>query len=289
MSPRHLLLSLALFISPAAAQETSPPFRDCETCPEMVSLPAGEFTFGSPLDELGRHEGEALSHPVAISQPFAISIHEITVGQYQAFVEATDRQVTTPCWAFTHEAGWDWHDDANWSNTLFPQTNNHPVACVSWHDAAAYALWLSEETGEPYRLPTEEEWEYAARAGTTGPRTWQGPREDVCAHANINDISGKNRIWKVAEPCDDGWLYTARVGFFIANPFGLYDMQGNVWEWTQTCDSEGMNPDAACPARVLRGGAWFETPGPIRISVREWRDPNERFAWAGFRLVREVE
>jgi len=276
--------ALIVFVSPSSAQNVLLSFQDCDDCPELVALPGGTFIMGSPIEDIGRHESEPLPHEVSVAA-FAITTTEISVGAFARFAQATDYQTGGPCWTFTDDVGWSWRQDAHWQDPLFRQTADHPVACVSWNDAVAYAAWLSEETGENYRLPTESEWEYAARAGTTGPRYWQGPREAVCAHANINDISGKNRIWKVAEPCDDGWLYAAAVGFFAPNPFGLHDMQGNVWEWVQDCyDDDASN---TCTTHILRGGAWTETPGAIRITIREWRDPDEHYAWAGFRLVRE--
>ncbi len=298
MSIWRAVILFLLFATSAVAQEPFTSFRDCDECPELIVLPGGAYLMGSPADEIGHHESEAPQHEVSIPAPFAITTTEITVSAFAAFVEATGDETETPCWAFSEDAGWTWNEVASWRDPLFPQTEDHPVTCVSRQDAAAYAQWLSLETGQIYRLPSEAEWEYAARGNTQGPRYWEGPREAVCGYANTNDISGKNHIWKVAEPCDDGWLYAARVGFFVPNPFGLFDMQGNVWEWTQDCfagDYFHTPHDGSaylsepCERYILRGGSWTETPGPIRIAIREWRAPEERFAWAGFRLVRQIE
>ncbi len=224
--------------------------------------------------------GLASCGPDSVSLP--VQPFEVTVAEYAEFTDATGYTAPGPCWSW-NDTGWAWHEEASWRDPLFEQEGNHPVACVSWNDAQAYLVWRSAETGDTFRLPTEVEWEVAARAGSTGETYWVGYREDACIYANINDLSGKNFVNKVGEPCNDGYIFTSPVGTYAPNAFGLYDVQGNVWEWTSTCYDED------CTAYVLRGGAWLETPGPISIDVREWRSAGERFSFAGFRVVREAD
>lgn len=207
---------------------------------------------------------------------------EVTIAEYSRFIDAAGYSAPGPCWSWDND-GWAWNDHAGWRDPLFEQSPDHPVTCVSWNDAAAYIAWLNETTDETWRLPSEDEWEVAARAGTTGENYWEGYREDACTYANINDLSGKNYVNKVAEPCDDGHIFTAPVGSYLPNQWGFHDMQGNVWEWTSTCF------DNACTEYVARGGAWLETPGPVTVEAREWRAPDERYSFIGFRVVRVVD
>ena len=166
---------------------------------------------------------------------------------------------------------------------------------VSWHDAVAYTKWLNEQTGKAYRLPTEAEWEYAARAGTTTRRYWGDDPDQACEHANVADKSAADLFeWSGVHKCDDGYAVTSPVGRFKHNDFKLYDMLGNVWEWTcseydgnyggaeKHCQNEG---DAG---RSLRGGSWDDRPGGVRSAVRYYGGPSERGSYLGFRLAQDL-
>ena len=174
------------------------------------------------------------------------------------------------------------------------------VACVNWNDVQAYAAWLSRETGEQYRLPSESEWEYAARAGTATARYWGEGESGQCRHANGGDASTKERYldwpWSVAS-CRDGHVHTAPVGSLAANGWGLHDMLGNVWEWTEDCSNgsyEGAPSDGSaweygnCSERVLRGGSWFISPSGLRAANRVGSTSGNRGSGLGFRVARTL-
>jgi formylglycine-generating enzyme required for sulfatase activity len=173
------------------------------------------------------------------------------------------------------------------------------VACVSWRDARDFAGWLSKKTGQKYRLPTESEWEYAARAGSTTTRPWKDHIESACTNANVADQAAGQQYpgWKV-HPCSDGYVYTAPVGSFQPNAFGLYDMLGNVFEWVLDCwhpdyrgaptDGSAWGAAADCTQHDLRGGSWFTAPALVSTSARNRFDETYRSNSIGFRLVREI-
>lgn len=216
----------------------------------MIVIPGGSFLMGSPESEPGRRKNESPQRSLSIAT-FALSETEITRGQYAAFVAATNRNVPGGC--YTHgDASDDISDldpQASWSNPGFESTAEHPVVCVSWHDARDYAAWLSRKTGETYRLPSEAEWEYAARAGTTTAFFWGDSADRECAHMNGGDLSLVRAFpsWsksiavalKAGDPrarlvdCEDGSPFTSAVGRYQPNPFGLRDiigMPGNGWK-----------------------------------------------------------
>ena len=211
-------------------------FRDCPECPEMAVLPAGSYRMGSPSYEQGRQDDEGPVYEVTIGASFAIGVYEVTVAEFGRFVDETGYSAGSSC--YVYEGTWVSRDGRNWRNPGFGQSGGHPVACVSWNDAQAYAAWLSRRTGEAYRLPSESEWEYAARAGTATSRYWGEGESGQCGHANGADASLKerhsDRQWTTAS-CRDGHAHTAPAGSFTANGWGLQDMLGNVWEWTEDC------------------------------------------------------
>ena len=261
-----LLLSPLTFVNAHQVGET---FRDCETCPEMVVLPAGEFIMGSPKGERGRYVSEEPQHQVTISKPFAVGKYEVTVGQYAEFVRET-RHKTANCY---------YPKNASWRNPGFKQTNNHPVVCVSWYDSSAYVDWLSTRTGHEYRLLTEAEWEYAARAETT-----------TAYHF------GRMLLGNQAQYESQG---TAAVGSFPANAFGLHDMHGNVWEWVEDCWHfyyTGAPPDGSAwlsgcenvSKRGLRGGSWYLKAEELRSANRDRHDASGRGNNFGFRVARTL-
>ncbi|MFM9967803.1 MAG: formylglycine-generating enzyme family protein [Burkholderiales bacterium] len=272
-------------------------FRDCAECPEMVAIPAGAFLMGSPADELDKWEGgrEDPRHPVRIPYAFSIGRFEVTRGEFGRFQWETKRVMA----ACAHYSQQTWiHDPArNWQAPGFAQDNEHPVVCISWDDAIAYTNWLSKKSGKRYRLPSEAEWEYAARAGATGARNWGERIDEGCAYANIGDASLKREQGVEAfVTCDDGQVFTAPVGSYRPNAFGLYDVLGNAWEWTADCWNLGYAgaPDDGsarlagdCSMRVPRGASWNSHKNNVRLANRGNYQAAIGFYHIGFRVVRE--
>jgi sulfatase modifying factor 1 len=310
----RLLAAIVLVLAAigvAHAQVAPATFSDCEHCPEMVTLPGGTFTMGVPRGEEER-EGVPVdlrgrSEPqrrVTIAPGLAMSRNPITVGQFAAFVEATGHMPGTGCWAFVNNgATYEYQESPtlDWRNPGFPQKDDHPVVCVSWQDARAYAQWLARITGKPYRLPSEAEWEYAARAGTTTARFWGEAQAAACEYANVADMTLAEALNLDRRPqftfrCNDRQVYTAPVGSFRPNAFGLYDMLGNVWQWTEDClnpNLEGQPADGAprlfgdCASRAMRGGSWSHLPWYVRAGNRVRGTAADRFNFAGIRVVRD--
>ena len=273
-------------------------FRDCPECPEMVVLPAGSYRMGSPSYEQGRQEDEGPVHEVTIAAPFAIGVYEVTVAEFGRFVDETGYSAGSSCWTYEDGEVQD-RADRGWRNPGFGQGGRHPVTCVSWNDAQAYAGWLSQETGEEYRLPSESEWEYAARAGTSTARPWGEGESGQCRHANGADASAKDRYssWSGSVACRDGHVHTAPAGSFAANGWGLHDMLGNVWEWTEDCWNDsyaGAPSDGSvweygnCAERVLRGGSWIIRPSYLRAAYRLRDTSGIRYGSSGFRVARTL-
>ena len=263
-------------------------FRDCPGCPEMVVVPAGNFEMGSPASEKGRRNNEGPVHRVTIAEPFAVGVHEVTRGEFGRFVSATNRAMGNSCWIWDRELREQ--SGINWRNPGFSQGDDHPAVCVSWNDAAAYVRWLSQETGKAYRLLSESEWEYVARAGTSTARYWGESASGQCRYANGADAS-TDFDWGVH--CNDGYARTAPVGSYGANGFGLYDVLGNAWEWVQDCwnDSyQGAPMDGSawdrrdCNLRMGRGGSWFFTPMGLRSASRSMSTTGYRSSLLGFRV-----
>ena len=238
----------------AAAAERRRPgrrFRDCGECPEMVVVAPGSYMMGSPASEAGRYDDEGPVHRVTIGYTLAVGVYEVTFAEWDACVGAGGCGGHRP-------------DDEGWGR------GSRPVINVSWEDAREYVAWLSRESGEAYRLPSEAEWEYAARAGTVTARYWGESESGQCGYGN-----GADAAYKTANPdiewttvsCSDGYENTAPVGTFGSNAWGLYDVLGNVWEWTEDCwhdryagapaDGSAWRSGGDCFLRVLRGGSWF--------------------------------
>jgi formylglycine-generating enzyme required for sulfatase activity len=302
----RLALSVLLFVAlhSAAAQDRVPGtvFRDCADCPEMVVIPAGRFVMGTVPGEEAREGLSAEYHNR--SQPrravnvgrFSVGKFEVTRGQYRVFAEATGR-TSDGCFVWGG-ADFEKHATKHWSDTGYAQDDSHPVACVSWEDASAYAMWLSQKTGRNYRLLTEAEWEYAARAGTTTTRSWGDAGDMACGYANSADLTTRAQVrgasgWDITH-CSDSYVYTAPVGSFHANAFGLHDMLGNVWEWTQDCWNENYSGAPAdgsarttgnCFLRVVRGGSWEDGPLGVRVAYRVGSPVVIRVYARGFRVA----
>ncbi|MBI3915626.1 MAG: formylglycine-generating enzyme family protein [Betaproteobacteria bacterium] len=282
-------------------------FSDCPGCPEMVVIPPGTFTMGSPDSEQGRDADEGPQRQVTIARAFAAGRFEVTRGQFSAFAAETGyASKGGNCWYWNEQEGKAMNDDPrrDWRNPGFAQGDDHPAVCVSWDDAKAYAAWMARRTGKSYRLLTEAEWEYAARAGSGAPRPWGFDPDDACRHANVGDQSftrgvspGPGKQWTpgALHQCDDGYAYTAPVGRFRVNALGLHDMLGNVWEWVEDCWNDnyvGAPSDGSawfggdCGRRVDRGGGWGSFPRDVRSAARGWLTPGGRDVSLGFRLAR---
>ena len=275
-------------------------FRDCPDCPDMTVIPAGTFTMGSPSTESGRQDEEGPQHAVSVRR-IALGTTHVTRGQFAQFVRETGYQAGSSCWTFETQK-WEEHQGRDWRNPGFSQDDNHPVVCVNWDDAKAYAAWLSKKTGHEYRLPSEAEWEYAARAGTVTSRYWGDDPSQACRYANVGDQNMNQNIpgvtWTIHD-CDDGYVYTSPVGSFLANAFGLKDMLGNAWEWTADCwhaNYNGAQSDGAawtwtsggsCAERVLRGVSWLSDPQVVRSAYRVRYVTGARVN-VGFRLARTL-
>ncbi len=228
---------------------------------------------------------------------FSAGKFEVTRGQYRVFAEATGRS-SDGCFIWSR-ADFEKDPAKDWRNPGYAQDDTHPVVCVSWDDANAYARWLSQKTGRAYRLLTEAEWEYAARAGTTTARFWGDTAGMSCGYANGADFTTQVHVpgaaeWEIAR-CDDRFAYTAPVGSYRANAFGLHDMLGNVWEWTQDCWNESYSGAPAdgsawvsgdCFLRVVRGGSWEDAPVGLRAAYRVGSPTVIRVYIRGFRVAR---
>lgn len=299
--------AFALFAGagPAAAstpvwQSPGTVFRDCPDCPEMIVAPAGDFTMGSPLDEANRSNDEGPQHHVSIPHAFAVGRFEVTRGQYEAFVRATGRPVALGCRTDRPTHGvWALDPTASLRDPAFAQTDEHPVVCVSWDDAQAYVGWLNSLVPDAgYRLLSEAEWEYLARAGSTTVYPWGASVDDGCAYMNGADqtILSKYPDWEVAA-CNDGALNTTPVGSYAPNAFGLYDMMGNVGEWVQDCyantypiapaDSDSNASD--CGFRTLRGGSWGSAVKWLRVADRFRYPPDDHDDSVGIRVARDLD
>ena len=268
-------------------------FRDCPECPEMVVVPSGSFLMGSPDTEQGRFDNEGPVHRVAIGSPFAVGVYEVTVAEFGRFVDATGHSVGNACYVWIGNNA-ELKNGLGWRNPGFSQGDSHPAVCVNWEDAKAYVAWLSRKTGERYRLPSESEWEYAARAGTRTARWWGEGDSGQCTHANGVDAS-TGFDWGIG--CSDGHSRTAPVGRFRANAWGLHDVLGNAWEWTEDCwngsyrsaPSDGSAWEYGdCNVRVLRGGSWYNIPRFLRSAFRTGMITGLRDYSSGFRVARTL-
>ncbi len=272
-------------------------FRDCEGCREMVVVPAGRFLMGSPASESGRDDDEGPRHLVTIANPFAVGKYEVTRTEFGRFARATGQQMNGCFYWDGKQVSLD--IAGNWENPGFPQRANEPALCVSWEDAQAYVRWLSQQSGKTYRLLSEAQWEYAARAGSDEARFWGSGTDRACQFANVYDATGKAKHNFRYENfgCDDGYAVTAPVGSFKPNAFGLYDMLGNVSEWVEVCwnDSYASAPadgrvwaTGDCSRRVGRGGSWSYEPAAVRSANRGGFGPSGRSNSQGFRVARTL-
>jgi len=267
-------------------------FRDCPDCPEMVVIPSGSFLIGAPPEEVGRYDEEGPQREVNIGK-FAAGKVDITKKQWAVFVAETNHLTTHGCaWADLpgDAKPWDLNPSASWNHLGFAQDDNHPVVCLTWDDVQDYLLWLSKKTGHHYRLLSESEWEYAARAGTTTTFPWGSGASHEFANYGTDTSFGKGLI-----AGRDQWMATSPVGSFPPNAFGLYDMHGNVMQWLADCfensysanppdgsayiadvtlkttgDLADMNGKNSCSFHIVRGGDFGDPPRSIRSAARNW-------------------
>ena len=275
------------------------PLRDAGNGPLMQLVPAGRFVMGSPDRELARTDAEGPQHEVEVAA-FALGAHEVTVDEFAHFIESsgyvTEAERGSGCEVislFGHRRD----GDANWREPGYPQGEDFPVVCVTRNDALAYIDWLNAQAGGGYRLPSEAEWEYAARAGSAAERWWGDAADAACGFANVLDAAGRIGAF-AAHDCNDQFAHAAPVGSFRPNAFGLFDMLGNVWEWTADCwhaDYRGA-PDHArpwlqrgdCEQGLLRGGGWESSPDFVRSARRLARVPGLARHGSGFRVAKTI-
>ncbi|PJF05633.1 formylglycine-generating enzyme family protein [Acinetobacter seifertii] len=293
-------------------------FKDCSDsfCPEMTVIPAGSFLMGGNINEQEQQNVPAQSRPyelpqhlVQVEKPFAMSTYETTIAEFQAFQKETGWEVEG-CrnWETRNGVFNMWYrDDLNPNNSGMNQTSQDPVVCVRREDGREFAKWLSKKTGQTYRLPTEVEWEYAARAGTTTAYYWGDDLnlDQACKYANVLDPSTAAALpqtsgWSLFK-CTDGYAFTSPVGKFLPNNFGLYDMSANAREWVDDCWHSnyenapsvnrrwGEENNGQCNFPVLRGGAWIYNTYNVRTAYRNaYVTSQARSIMWGFRLVREI-
>ncbi len=273
--------------------------------PKTVAIPGGCFQMGSPDYENNRNDNET-SHRVCVKR-FNMAIHEVTVAEFKAFVADTqyftDAEIdylAPGCWSFnpgTQANHWNWWPWSSWRTPLKHKLrDDEPVTCVSFYDIHQYIDWLNKATGRHYRLPTEAEWEYAARAGTNTAYFWGNNPDLSCRYANAADLTEFSNItWPEPHRCHDGSFFSSPTKSYLPNKFGLYDMLGNAWEWT--CSEylkEYTGQEQHCLDNpngdnfiAVRGGGWNADPVRLRAAYRNWHSPWVRMSTWGFRLVKD--
>ena len=277
-----------------ALLHTGSKFRDCIECPEMVVVPPGHFKMGAKAPADGQ-EGSPWSAPareVTFDRALAVGVYDVTRGEYSEFVRETNRHSKDGCYVWN---GDQWVEDRNrsWRNPGFRQTPIDPVVCVNWEDAQAYVRWLNIKLGDsdresstwkrPYRLPTLAEAEFAAGANETTAYFW-GDQPDR-NRANFGALHC--RPCGPARQGKDRWLYTSPVGSFRPNRFGLYDVAGNVYQWTDECWPNSREFD--CIFGVVRGGSWLDKPEYLLTGEYQMNDRINHNSTIGFRVVRDID
>ena len=282
--PALAFAAVVTSLLPGVAQASEPAqpgkvFKDCKDCPEMVVLPTGTFTMGTPDNEVGREPDEGPLHPVTFAKPLAISRFQVLAGEWDAYLRDTgyvmpdgDTRPGRECKAGVPR---------------YERTAKHPAVCMDFPEANAYVEWLSKKSGKTYRLVSESLREYAARAGSSGPFPFpfdEGKEYSIAKHANTYGAA-------------DGYNFTAPAGSFPANAFGVYDMHGNIYEWTADCYNEnyvGAPSDGSawltgdCKVRRIRGNDWGEAPVFSRSGNRNATYTDTRGDWIGFRVARDL-
>jgi formylglycine-generating enzyme required for sulfatase activity len=266
-------------------------FQECPECPIMIVVPGGEFLMGSPASEDGRFIREGPQHKVTFSKPFAVGKFSVTAGEFAAFVLATKYDIGDNCWVLDHRK-WRIARGRSFWDPGFPQQSRHPVVCINWGDAHAYVAWIAGRTGKPYRLLSESEREYVARAGTNTPYWWGHSvttgQANYDATKTITDEQSEDEYRRGTVPVES----------FEPNPWGLYNVHGNVWEWVEDCydgstyedgPSDGSSwTGGTCNYRIMRGGSWSLGPRFLRSANRVYYLPTPRYTDNGFRIARTL-
>ncbi len=344
--------SMAIAFNPLAgflhSQDAIPVAKENSVGMQFVRLAAGEYMRGFDESNHGEHRfkmqhrfsnsqsfaDEMRAHRVVLTRPFEMSRTEVTVGQFAAFTDSTGYTTDAErgggaLGCFPDEKNYvdRFHKSAEvtWKSPGFPQTDQHPVVGVSWNDARAFCGWLSKKEGVTYRLPSEAEWEYACRSGQSTWYSWGEDPDEAYVHANVADgaleaaqpdTTRYQRAVGLAEKDGDGVVFTAAVASYRPNPWGLYDMHGNVWEWCQDLWQadlyrqyfdgvprpqwgevlvsdplldEKTDQHRYGDWRVIRGGAWTCAPAAVRCSIRTFAEKADSAVYTGFRVVRDVE
>lgn len=280
-------------------------FRDCDTCSEMIILPSGKYLMGATKEEFDSNDkdkyklmylGETPRHQVEVKS-FGLAKFDVTKQQFAEFVNETKFE-TQGCEIFNGNNSW-FDKKADWRDPGFKQTEQDPVVCVSWNDAQKYVAWINSKIPHKkygnYRLPTEAEWEYATRAGTSTAMYWGNARSEQCKYENARDLSARKlNPDAIYANCDDKYVETAPVGSFQPNPWGFFDMLGNVHKWVSDCSDFGYahvlsagvdmtSPD--CPIRAMRGASWATIPMGVRSANRAGNKSDARTNSLGFRLA----
>ncbi len=305
-----VIISLVMLSSKSRGQKAVQTFLDCEECPEMAVIPAGSVYIGSYEEEIGRKKSDRSRVKATIEKPFALATKEITLGEYRRFMTATNYRSKAAVRDGEPLVGCNYFDgkqygyiaNHNWKNPGYPQREDAPVVCVSWSDANAYAEWLTQKTGRKYRVPSAVEFEYASRAGSAAPWYWGTDPEEACDYANIGDRAFSEKYpTRPSFPCTDGYVHTSPVGKFKPNKFGLYDMVGNAWEWTEDCYKKDLtdapldgsadidDPENNCKWRTPKGGSWISGIAWSRAAVRSADGANYKSFMLGFRVAAEMD
>ncbi len=303
-----IVLTSVLAASPAGAASRSEPVEELVNSVGMKLryIQPGEFVMGSGMDAEIANTDEMPQHMVCITRGFYMGRTEVTTKQFAVFAgEAVwETQAEREDWSYAwHNGSFQIVRGRSFRDPGFTQTDDHPVVCVSWHDAAEFCRWLGHREARRYRLPTEAEWEYACRAGTKAVYQWGDRPEDGLGWCNVADETARPEFANASSPAaffpwSDGHIFTAPVGRFRPNPFGLYDMHGNVLEFCQdwyragygtvTSRADPTGPERG-EFRVLRGGSWSSYRQGCR-SAKRYRDrPSIRCSNLGFRVVLELE
>jgi formylglycine-generating enzyme required for sulfatase activity len=272
----------------------------------MVVIPAGSFALPSPAGSTD----DVAPRVVTIPHAFAMARTEVTIAEFRAFIQATNRPLRTRCYfLFLPQYHYFDRDDVTWEHPGFgayQASARDPVTCIDWDQAEAYAEWLSAKTGARYRLPREAFWQYAAEGGDARPVPWGDDAANACRTANVMGLEARREPWWIEGTeithCDDRYPYTAPVGSYQPNGFGLYDMFGNVSEWTADCADAGdperidtghlqedVAPDRDCKRYVVRGGDWLETAMHIAETSRALAKWDDETPMQGFRVMRLME
>jgi formylglycine-generating enzyme required for sulfatase activity len=264
--------------------------------PDMIVVPAGEFSMGSKVGEYDHRSWETPRHRVRLGYSFAVGKGPVTVGEFARFVADTGYDAGDQC--FTSEGDPQPRMGRNWRSPSFDQTGEQPAGCLNYADAQAYIAWLSKKTGHAYRLLSEAEAEYVNRAGSTTVFWWGDDPTEACAFANGADADALAHFPQLtANTCRDGYVFASPIGRFKPNAFGLYDTTGNVWSWLADCWNEtydGAPTDGSanlagdCSQRLMRGGSWSARPALLRSALRIRYPVAVRVDDHGFRVARTL-